>query len=59
MEVWVGLIEFSQISSILGSSRISLYLFNCQPDAGNMEILIEYGTKYQKDKFLNLYLKEN
>tara|TARA_X000001036_G_scaffold432358_1_gene468154 strand:+ start:3110 stop:4303 length:1194 start_codon:yes stop_codon:yes gene_type:complete len=49
----LSLIEFSEISSILGSSPIGLYLFNCQaPDAGNMEILIEYGTKYQKDKFL-------
>ena len=49
----LSLIEFSEISSILGSSPIGLYLFNCQaPDAGNMEILIEYGTDYQKDKFL-------
>ena len=49
----LSLIEFSEISSILGSSPIGLYLFNCQaPDAGNMEILIEYGTNYQKDKFL-------
>ena len=49
----MSLVEFAQISSILGSSPIGLYLFNCQaPDAGNMEILIEYGTNYQKDKFL-------
>jgi len=49
----LSLSEFSQISSILGSSPIGLYLFNCQaPDAGNMEILIEYGSNYQKDKFL-------
>tara|TARA_B100000941_G_C28481964_1_gene542692 strand:- start:188 stop:1381 length:1194 start_codon:yes stop_codon:yes gene_type:complete len=54
----LSLIEFSQISSILGSSPIGLYLFNCQaPDAGNMEILIEYGTKYQKDKFLKPLLE--
>ena len=49
----MSLVEFAEISSILGSSPIGLYLFNCQaPDAGNMEILIEYGTNYQKDKFL-------
>ena len=49
----LSLSEFSQISSILGSSPIGLYLFNCQaPDAGNMEILIEYGNNYQKNKFL-------
>ena len=54
----LSLIEFSEISSILGSSPIGLYLFNCQaPDAGNMEILIEYGTKYQKDKFLKPLLE--
>jgi len=49
----MNLIEFAQLSTILGSSPIGLYLFNCQaPDAGNMEILMEFGTFYQKDKFL-------
>ena len=49
----MDLIEFAQLSAILGSSPIGLYLFNCQPpDAGNMEILMEFGTSYQKDKFL-------
>jgi len=49
----LNLIEFGQLSEILGASPIGLYLFNCQaPDAGNMEVLIEFGTTYQKDKFL-------
>ncbi|MBK9255729.1 MAG: acyl-CoA dehydrogenase family protein [Saprospiraceae bacterium] len=45
--------DFGKVSEILGMSPIGHYLFNCQaPDAGNMEILIEFGTDSQKEKFL-------
>lgn len=45
--------EHGEISEILGASPYGHYSFNCQaPDAGNMEILIEYGTKEQKEKYL-------
>ena len=34
-----------------GRSPLGHYLFNCQaPDAGNMEILIQYGTPEQKER---------
>ena len=47
-----------RISEILGSSPYGHYVFNCQaPDAGNMEILIECGTKEQKEKYLKPLLK--
>jgi len=45
--------EHGEICEILGSSPYGLYVFNCQaPDAGNMEILIEFGDKEQQNKYL-------
>ncbi len=45
--------EFAHMSEELGKSPIGHYLFNCQaPDVGNMEILMEYGTPEQQQKFL-------
>jgi alkylation response protein AidB-like acyl-CoA dehydrogenase len=50
----LSLYQLGQIYEILGKTFYGLYVFNCQaPDAGNMEILIEYGTEYQKETFLN------
>lgn len=50
--------QFGEISSMLGQSPYGHYVFNCQaPDVGNMEILIEYGTDYQKKTFLEPLLK--
>ncbi|MGB4958722.1 MAG: acyl-CoA dehydrogenase family protein, partial [Saprospiraceae bacterium] len=41
------------VSEILGQSPIGHYVFNCQaPDAGNMEILIDFGSDDQKSRFL-------
>lgn len=45
--------QHGQISEILGKSPIGHYVFNCQaPDAGNMEILMDFGTDEQKEKYL-------
>ncbi|MDX1760410.1 MAG: acyl-CoA dehydrogenase family protein [Arenibacter algicola] len=45
--------QHGEISEILGTSPYGHYCFNCQaPDAGNMEILIEFGTKEQKEAYL-------
>ena len=50
----LSLYQLGQIYEILGKTFYGLYVFNCQaPDAGNMEILIEHGTEYQKETFLN------
>ena len=47
------LLEHGFVSEVLGRSLLGHYAFNCQaPDAGNMEILIEYGTDEQKERFL-------
>lgn len=52
--IGLSLEEHGEISEILGGSPYGFYVFNCQaPDAGNMEILMEHGTDYQKETFLN------
>ena len=49
----LSLTEFAHMSEELGKSPIGHYLFNCQaPDVGNMEILMEYGTPEQQQRFL-------
>ena len=49
----LSLVEHARISEELGKSPIGHYLFNCQaPDAGNMEILMQFGTDAQKERFL-------
>lgn len=46
-------VQHGEVSEILGTSPYGHYVFNCQaPDAGNMEILIEFGTEEQKEKYL-------
>ncbi len=41
------------MSEELGRTPLGHYVFGCQaPDAGNMEILIEFGTPAQKEKYL-------
>ena len=51
--VGLSLTEFAHMSEELGKSPIGHYLFNCQaPDVGNMEILMEYGTPEQQQRFL-------
>jgi alkylation response protein AidB-like acyl-CoA dehydrogenase len=47
------LTEFAHMSEELGKSPLGHYLFNCQaPDVGNMEILMEFGTPAQQERFL-------
>ncbi|MEX2287196.1 MAG: acyl-CoA dehydrogenase family protein [Planctomycetaceae bacterium] len=41
------------MSEELGRTPLGHYVFGCQaPDAGNMEILIEFGTPAQKERYL-------
>ena len=54
----LSLVEHGHVSEILGQTPLGHYVLNCQaPDAGNMEILIEYGTAEQKEKFLKPLLE--
>ena len=47
------LVEHGLVSEVLGTSTLGHYCFNCQaPDAGNMEILMQFGSEEQKGTFL-------
>jgi len=54
----LNLFQLGQLYEIFGQAFFGLYIFNCQaPDAGNMEILLEYGTSDQVEQFLNPLLE--
>ncbi|MDX1501234.1 MAG: acyl-CoA dehydrogenase family protein [Thermoanaerobaculia bacterium] len=47
------LVELAHLAEELGRSPLAHYVANCQaPDAGNMEILWEFGSTEQKRRFL-------
>lgn len=49
----LSLMQHARLLEVLGKTVIGLYVFNCQaPDAGNMEILMEFGTDEQKEQYL-------
>ncbi len=49
----LSLHDFGLLNEILGSSPLGHYAFNAQaPDAGNMEVLHQYGTHEQEETFL-------
>jgi alkylation response protein AidB-like acyl-CoA dehydrogenase len=49
----LDLVAFGRLSEVLGQSPLAHYVFGCQaPDAGNIELLIEAGTKEQKQRYL-------
>jgi alkylation response protein AidB-like acyl-CoA dehydrogenase len=49
----LDLIEHSLVSEALGRSPLGHLVFGCQaPDAGNIEILHQFGTEEQKEKYL-------
>ncbi len=51
--VGMTLVEFAQVSELLGTSPLGHYLFNCQaPDIGNMELLHEFASAELKEKYL-------
>jgi alkylation response protein AidB-like acyl-CoA dehydrogenase len=49
----LDLVEHAFVSEALGRCPLGHYVFGCQaPDAGNIEILHQYGTEEQKEKYL-------
>lgn len=49
----LSLVEHGLLASELGRTPIGHYIFNTQaPDAGNMEILLKYGTPEQQKQYL-------
>ncbi len=56
--VGLSLEDFGRVSEVLGQSPFGHLICNCQaPDAGNMEILIEYGSEEQQERFLKPLLE--
>ncbi len=50
----LGFLEHALLSEELARCPYGHFAFNCQaPDAGNMEILIEFGTDEQQERWLN------
>jgi len=49
----LSLLEHGLVSEVIGRSPLGNYALNCQaPDAGNMEVLAEYGSPAQRERFL-------
>jgi alkylation response protein AidB-like acyl-CoA dehydrogenase len=49
----LGLVDLGLVSEALGGSPIGHFVFGCQaPDAGNIEILHQYGSPEQKERWL-------
>jgi len=56
-EAWGGgglsMLEHGHVSEVLGRSPLGHFVANCQaPDAGNMELLLEFGSDEQKKRWL-------
>jgi acyl-CoA dehydrogenase len=50
--------DYAPLAEILGRSRIASEVCNCSaPDTGNMEVLTQFGTPEQKDRWLTPLLE--
>ncbi|MCU0358716.1 MAG: acyl-CoA dehydrogenase family protein [Cyclobacteriaceae bacterium] len=49
----LSLIEFAQVSELLGTTPIGHFIFNCQaPDIGNMELMHAFAAPHLNDTYL-------
>jgi acyl-CoA dehydrogenase len=52
--VGLNLVEFAQVSEVLGTSPLGHYIFNCNaPDIGNMELMHQFASAELKKKYLH------
>jgi acyl-CoA dehydrogenase len=51
--VGLNLVEFAQVSELLGTSPLGHYIFNCNaPDIGNMELMHQFASAELKKNYL-------
>jgi alkylation response protein AidB-like acyl-CoA dehydrogenase len=49
----LSLVEYAEVSALLGTSPVGPYVFNCQaPDVGNMELLHAHGSPALQERWL-------
>ena len=54
----LGFMDHAMVSEVMGQSPLGHYVFNAQaPDAGNMEVLLEFGSIAQRGEWLNPLLQ--
>jgi len=54
----LSLVEFAQVSELLGTTPLGHYVFNCQaPDIGNMELLHQFASTELKANYLRPLIK--
>lgn len=54
----LSMLEHGYVSEVLGRSPLGHFAANCQaPDAGNMELLLEFGAEEQKKRWLGPLVK--
>lgn len=50
----LGLVDLGLVSEVLGASPLGHFIFGCNaPDAGNIEVLHQYGNPEQKKRWLH------